>query len=349
MDLYIARNGNREGPYSVQIVLDMLSKGELKSDQLAWHAGLTEWVPLSQLLDSTINNPTPPPSKPTTHRLGKASLVIGLLGLIAWPLLIGMAAYGVATGYAERSPLLVAAGLMVLAGLAVNCVGAILGLAGIVQRNYSKTWSIVGVSLNAVELFFMVLILCLGIAKKHQQAAGRSPLNPANFVDESAAFQNTQGRGEARRRHEQKCQYLLGSTWGAYQKVGSRNDKWDAQAKELFTLYSQYLSRSDAGGDETYTRLGDLGAELKSLGCDDPMVRFIAPRFMRPRPAQTIDYAVDCQKVAQELADRGYPTNVVFFAILRASRGTAKVGNEAAKRGLPSADVLMQARGSVSP
>ena len=46
MKIYIARNGQSLGPYSIAEVHGCLWTGELTPDALAWHAGITEWVPM---------------------------------------------------------------------------------------------------------------------------------------------------------------------------------------------------------------------------------------------------------------------------------------------------------------
>ena len=50
MQIYIADDGERLGPYSVDQVQDLVRKGELTSQELAYHKGLENWTPLSEIL-----------------------------------------------------------------------------------------------------------------------------------------------------------------------------------------------------------------------------------------------------------------------------------------------------------
>jgi len=61
MQLYITRNGQQFGPYSIEEVRNHLSSGEMMSTDLAWHHGAADWMPLTQVLAKVSS--TPPSSK----------------------------------------------------------------------------------------------------------------------------------------------------------------------------------------------------------------------------------------------------------------------------------------------
>jgi uncharacterized protein DUF4339/LITAF-like zinc ribbon protein len=52
MEIYIYRNGQREGPYSSADVQAGLDLGSFGKSDLAWRAGLAKWIPLAALLSS---------------------------------------------------------------------------------------------------------------------------------------------------------------------------------------------------------------------------------------------------------------------------------------------------------
>jgi len=62
MDLYITRNGKQLGPYSLDEANKNLRGGVIDSSDLAWHAGLSEWVPLSTV-PGIMASPPPPPRR----------------------------------------------------------------------------------------------------------------------------------------------------------------------------------------------------------------------------------------------------------------------------------------------
>ena len=52
MQIHIHRDGQQYGPYSVEEAREHLETGALLPDDIAWHAGITEWLPLSQVLEA---------------------------------------------------------------------------------------------------------------------------------------------------------------------------------------------------------------------------------------------------------------------------------------------------------
>jgi len=49
MEIFLASDGRRLGPYSIEQVADQLKSGAAKLDDPAWYAGATDWVPLRQV------------------------------------------------------------------------------------------------------------------------------------------------------------------------------------------------------------------------------------------------------------------------------------------------------------
>jgi hypothetical protein len=70
--IYVARGGQKQGPYSEKETRDKLDAGELKLTDLAWHEGLPNWIGLSDLLGIAI-----PPIPATSAALSTASTAPG--------------------------------------------------------------------------------------------------------------------------------------------------------------------------------------------------------------------------------------------------------------------------------
>jgi hypothetical protein len=49
MTLYITRNGQRLGPYTIADAQQMVAAGTLQPSDWAWYEGLTDWIPLQQV------------------------------------------------------------------------------------------------------------------------------------------------------------------------------------------------------------------------------------------------------------------------------------------------------------
>jgi hypothetical protein len=50
MDIYILRDGQETGPFSEETARTLLQQGDVAESDLAWRAGMVDWVPLSEVL-----------------------------------------------------------------------------------------------------------------------------------------------------------------------------------------------------------------------------------------------------------------------------------------------------------
>lgn len=68
MEIWIGRNGERNGPYKEADVRQWLRSGQLGGEDLGWYEGLADWQPLSVLFrDEVASAPaTPPPMSAET-------------------------------------------------------------------------------------------------------------------------------------------------------------------------------------------------------------------------------------------------------------------------------------------
>lgn len=59
MQIFIAKSDNQTGPFSEEQIHSMLKSGMINRNDLAWHEGLSSWLPLHQILN--VSQPLPPP------------------------------------------------------------------------------------------------------------------------------------------------------------------------------------------------------------------------------------------------------------------------------------------------
>jgi uncharacterized RDD family membrane protein YckC len=66
MEVWIGRQGERLGPYRDEEVRQWLREGKVRTDDLAWHEGLTDWQPLSAMFpeDAAAAPEQPVPQPP---------------------------------------------------------------------------------------------------------------------------------------------------------------------------------------------------------------------------------------------------------------------------------------------
>lgn len=61
MEIYICRNNDQLGPYSIDQVNACLRDGSLVRADLAWYEGIADWAPLSTVPGVAAGPPPPPP------------------------------------------------------------------------------------------------------------------------------------------------------------------------------------------------------------------------------------------------------------------------------------------------
>ena len=102
MQIHVARDGQKSGPYSPEEVRARLAAGELRHTDMAWHDGLPSWQPLSSLaaaggsgvppLPSSPLPMQPYPRPPETCPLAVASLVCGIASFMVVPVVAALPA-----------------------------------------------------------------------------------------------------------------------------------------------------------------------------------------------------------------------------------------------------------------
>lgn len=63
MDIYITRDGQEYGPYTLEDVSAHLINGDLNENDLAWHEGLKAWTPLRVLIGRAQKSRVPIPQR----------------------------------------------------------------------------------------------------------------------------------------------------------------------------------------------------------------------------------------------------------------------------------------------
>jgi hypothetical protein len=148
MQIYIGRDGQREGPFTIEEVRLRVAQGQARLDDLAWYEGAPGWIPLREVpglqqsaaaaVPPAIPNPPPIPrqtvamaapaaAQPPQEGLAIASLVLGILGLVAIPFIASVA--GVVCGHMALGKIKRALGALGGRGLAIG--GLVTGYLGI--------------------------------------------------------------------------------------------------------------------------------------------------------------------------------------------------------------------------
>lgn len=161
--IYVTRDGQKMGPYSVAEIEGRLQSGAFSQGDLAWREGIPEWVTLAALL-AGLQQPMPALPAPQSG-LAKASLIIGSVMIAAWLATLIFAGVAYNAGARDDSGLMIVVGLLVLGGLLVNGVGLILGLAAFGKPASNRTSAIIGVALNVFAVVVILFVMYIGMKK----------------------------------------------------------------------------------------------------------------------------------------------------------------------------------------
>jgi hypothetical protein len=97
-----------------------------------------------------------------TPGLGIAAFIIGVCGFPLWILL------GIAIGHqlsdlgGSNRNLVLALGGCIFVMMGINALAIVMGFIAAFRKNHPKTLSILGITLNAIQLLLMLLVVTLG-------------------------------------------------------------------------------------------------------------------------------------------------------------------------------------------
>jgi len=164
MPIYLARDGQQSGPFSMDQLVSMAAKGSVSDSDLVWYEGAIGWMPVTELLPGKSMAAVLPTSN---SRIGFTGSIIGFTGIAIWLSILSLAVVGQARYPGSQSFLMMLVGLMVFAMLGVNAIGAVLGLIAVSKKAQRRTFTIVGLALNIIEFLGILLIMFIGLSMKH--------------------------------------------------------------------------------------------------------------------------------------------------------------------------------------
>ncbi len=198
----------------------------------------------------------------------------------------------------------------------------IFSIIKVTQGNLKKVFGVLGWVSDTRRMVGIIGLMVLGLIIKSEAVSDTSTnSNSENKVYVSAdkeIFQNREGEAEMRARLQKKFEWDIQTTWGAYQKVGIKNEKWDPYAKDIFTYFSKLRMYNNRYGDELYDGIEDLTTRLIALGCNDPLLEYMGLAFGgKGRDLSPKELFTRYQNIAEALDGKRYPASRCFYAYLR--------------------------------
>src|SRR5437868_6300516 len=121
MEIFVTKNQQQQGPFTVDDVRGRIASGQLAVSDFGWHKGLAGWVPLSQLLSSGAGGQVDPPPIPMKScGFAKASFIMGMVGMVGWAVFLGANIVLMKSGVKEKSPPLMIVGFCTIGGMGLN-------------------------------------------------------------------------------------------------------------------------------------------------------------------------------------------------------------------------------------
>ncbi|EEF62314.1 GYF domain-containing protein [Pedosphaera parvula] len=307
MEIHIRRGAQKLGAFPLEEVRTKLATGELKLDDLAWHLGLSDWIPLGALIAAATSST----SRAGKHAVpGLISSVLALTAiaglLVTLVLLPELTRTGNTNG---RGTAYVLAGMVNVYILMGTFLGIVLGIIGCFSAKFKKTWSVVGLIVNI--LVFATAASVMGTkgyaafkSYQNRQTSNRYYSRPADASTGPIIFPAGATTVED---HMQLVRKWYEVKWiEAYKTVGLHDPKWDEPALKLITE----ASRINLGDPTTMTELErfQLAQRVLELGCKDPLVLFLCARYQME--AQAGDELF--QKAAAGMKVAAYAPSVKF-------------------------------------
>ena len=174
MNIYIFFEGARQGPFTADELTQQIRSGIFPSSVLAWHEGIEDWKPLSNIsgfenIERIVTDKEKIQDAIRSSKVGKFSFKAGIYSLmlsaistVAWGVILAiLCAVG---DQPTDTPLGLALLVATIICLTINGLGFILGLIGLHSYFQKRRLAFWGAILNAlvfVGAIFILLLICL--------------------------------------------------------------------------------------------------------------------------------------------------------------------------------------------
>jgi hypothetical protein len=114
--------------------------------------------------------------------------------------------------------------------------------------------------------------------------------------------------------------YNLKTTVAAYERVGRKSPKWDADAKRCLTAFARIRSSTNTDISEFRDELRTILPRLVTAKCDDPMIRYLYLRNVFADSHSAGETAAAFGEVAAAMQLSAYPDIRKFYTMMWARR-----------------------------
>ncbi len=162
-NIFVINNDQKHGPYTLEEVQIRLQSKQFHPHNLAWYEGITDWLPLAQL----INLPIDPVTRPRRRRrrkspgFSRASFLIAIIGLGLW-VIVFFPAVAINSGSpSANSPAAMVIGFLNYVTMAANVAGLLLAGVAFNRPHSNQSMALYGAMLNSLEILFGIFLFLL--------------------------------------------------------------------------------------------------------------------------------------------------------------------------------------------
>ncbi len=158
--IYVTKNQEVQGPYSASEIRNRILSDRFTGNDLGWQEGMSDWIPLSDLLNSIPDNSLKIPNiSRKSSGYSRASFYIGASSLFIWLFIFMPTAATISAEESESSPWMQVLRVIMYGSISENIFGIILSLLAFINRYSSKTKASYGLFLNIIVTLLTVAIL----------------------------------------------------------------------------------------------------------------------------------------------------------------------------------------------
>jgi GYF domain 2 len=172
MQIFVLHNQVRIGPFTFEEIRARLAGGEILLSDPAWHAGLSGWVPLKDVLTWSGGGVVPPPLPVQQSAMWPGVVAIGcaVIALVLLGLMISVVAQGRRAESAPGEFLNELVGTFILFGMTVAS-GICSSLVGILALRARNRMNLAGLLANAFILLFFAMSLATGVFRRGERGS----------------------------------------------------------------------------------------------------------------------------------------------------------------------------------
>lgn len=158
--IFISKNQEIHGPFTPMELKTKILSTEYNKNDLGWYEGLSEWIRLSDLMNSFPGNPFGSPIiRKKLSGFARTSYYLGIVGIILWLVIFfpTMAIFN--SEGSSTSTVTLTVGAFIYGYMGANFFGVIFACMALTNRYSNKSMAMYGLIFNLVSILLSLVTL----------------------------------------------------------------------------------------------------------------------------------------------------------------------------------------------